>query len=165
MSIDKSRYIKKYKRSELPAKVKIDLIKIKKSIDTNKFIGYLFAIVGIAIGVIGGAFIMFGPSTITYNRYEGMTFFQMLQAYPGPVATVGGVILTIGSSVVSVSEAALSKKILEEINKQMDFDISKLPDDEEVTIENVADGSLLVDIQKIEIELSDEESKDGKSDK
>lgn len=58
----------------------------------------LLSFVGLAIMAVGFLTIIFGPSTITYSTFSGPTFTQWVQMYPGPIATVGGLISLCGKA-------------------------------------------------------------------
>jgi hypothetical protein len=46
--------------------------------------------------LVGAGFIIFGPNSVWVNRYEGPTFLQFLQLYPGPIVTVGFALAYLG---------------------------------------------------------------------
>lgn len=52
----------------------------------------ILSYVGLAIMAVGLVTMIFGPSTITYSTFNGPTFLQYVQMYPGPIATVGGLV-------------------------------------------------------------------------
>lgn len=57
--------------------------------------------VGFLVTAVGVITMIFGPETITYNRMTGPTLFQYIQIYPGPIATIGGVCMAVGSKLGS----------------------------------------------------------------
>lgn len=63
--------------------------------------GRLLMGIGFVIGAVGVATMIFGPSTITYDRLSGPTFFQYIQLYPGPITTVGCVCVAWARNLLS----------------------------------------------------------------
>jgi len=57
--------------------------------------------VGFLVTAVGVITMIFGPETITYNRMTGPTLLQYIQIYPGPIATIGGVCMAVGSKLGS----------------------------------------------------------------
>jgi hypothetical protein len=45
--------------------------------------------IGWIVTAVAVATLMFGPSEIYYNRYTGMTPFELILMNPGPILTVG----------------------------------------------------------------------------
>ncbi|MCQ4319020.1 hypothetical protein [Stutzerimonas stutzeri] len=78
---------------DLPAEFEIKLP------EPDDFIGSVVACLGYIILAVGVLTLMFGPETIYYNRLHGMSFLQMIQAYPGPIITVGFLIASLGQLV------------------------------------------------------------------
>lgn len=76
--------LERVEMKDLPAKVKVELPE-----KPSNSVATAFGIMGLIILLVGGGFIIFGPEKIYYNIYDGMTFVQYLQAYPGPIASVG----------------------------------------------------------------------------
>ncbi|WP_411564220.1 hypothetical protein [Pseudomonas shirazensis] len=62
---------------------------------------WLLVGVGFLVTAVGVITMIFGPETITYNRMTGPTLFQYIQIYPGPIATIGGVCMAVGSKLGS----------------------------------------------------------------
>lgn len=137
----------KHRLQDLPAKIRIDVPVPSPGPG-------ILNIIGIVIGVVGAGFIIFGPETIYYNRYSGMTLLQMMQAYPGPIASVGFLLVTLGSlwsgheakqRIEAVEQALYSQLAFTEedipAGKQLEFEadeagfflvslVDYLPDDE-----------------------------------
>ncbi|MEN5034658.1 hypothetical protein [Pseudomonas sp. TWI929] len=55
-----------------------------------------FAIAALAIGAL-----VFGPSTITYYRSTGPSWFQYVQMYAAPIMMAGGALFTLGGYLYS----------------------------------------------------------------
>lgn len=62
---------------------------------------WLLVGVGFLLTAIGVITMIFGPETIRYNVMTGPTLFQYIQIYPGPIATIGGVCMAVGSKLGS----------------------------------------------------------------
>ncbi|MDO7929173.1 hypothetical protein Q6A51_20515 [Pseudomonas sp. KFB-139] len=57
--------------------------------------------------LVGFFTIVFGPEVISYDSQTGPTFGQIIQIYPGPIVSVGVLLLTIGKFFDSDSSGAL----------------------------------------------------------
>lgn len=67
--------------------------------DSGSFPLGFVSICGFALFGVGFLTILLGPETVRYSRATGPTFFQYLQMYPGPIATLGLLIARVGSSI------------------------------------------------------------------
>ncbi|MBX8485266.1 hypothetical protein [Pseudomonas cichorii] len=56
----------------------------------------LLGIVAWLMLVVGGLTLLFGPDSVTYSIGCGPTFFQFIQLYPGPIVSVGFLLLIAG---------------------------------------------------------------------
>ncbi|MCD5994667.1 hypothetical protein KDX38_14110 [Pseudomonas sp. CDFA 602] len=64
--------------------------------------GYGFVtILGFILLVLGGVTILLGPDSIWLAYGASPTFFEYIQLYPGPIATIGGLLLAFGKSIDS----------------------------------------------------------------
>ncbi|MFJ4155338.1 hypothetical protein ACIPZF_11080 [Pseudomonas sp. NPDC089752] len=63
------------------------------------FFGGLVMAIGAMIALLGLATVVFGPETITYSRLTGPTFIQYIQMYPGPIFSVGGILVASGTHI------------------------------------------------------------------
>jgi hypothetical protein len=61
------------------------------------FNGWVVWSIGMIVAAIGVVTLIFGPETITYNRIAGPSLIQYIQIYPGPIATVGSLLVLVGS--------------------------------------------------------------------
>jgi len=93
---------------DLPSRVRIAQIKEAKS-------GGLifFFIIGVLITLIGFVTLIFGPEHIYYNLSEGMNFLQFIQAYPGPITSIGAAIIGITNQMLG----ATTTRYHEQLNK------------------------------------------------
>lgn len=130
----------KHRLHDLPARIQIDIP------EGSAGPGILTGI-GIVIGVIGFGFIIFGPETIYYNRYEGMNFIQMLQAYPGPIASVGFLLVTLGGLWSGSEEKERLQKIEDSLYSQLAFSQEDIPDNKVLSFERNDDGSFTVSLE------------------
>lgn len=98
---------------DLPAEIEIDLP------DADLGLPWCIGIVGAIVLAVGVLTLIFGPSTIRYNMLTGMTFLQMIQAYPGPITTAGflivGLAQMMGNSIASRHAESLQALLLEKI--------------------------------------------------
>lgn len=85
---------------DLPADIELDLP--AQSIG----IGWIIRAVGLLVCGVGIFTLVAGPETISYNRNVGMTFLQMIQAFPGPIATVGFLLAGLGQTIESNTSAS-----------------------------------------------------------
>ncbi len=139
----------KHRLHDLPARIQIE-------IPEGSAGPGILSVIGIIIGVIGGGFIIFGPETIYYNRYEGMNFIQMLQAYPGPIASVGFLLVTLGGLWSGNEEKERLKKIEESLYSQLAFSPEDIPEGKMLDFERNEDGSFTVSLVDYTPEVLDE---------
>ncbi|MES1939349.1 hypothetical protein T5B8_03866 [Salinisphaera sp. T5B8] len=71
---------------------------------TYTVFSYLVSAIGLLTLLVGGYFLLFGPEYVRYNVVTGMTFKQILQAYPGPIASLGAVAVAIGQAIGNAGE-------------------------------------------------------------
>ena len=97
--------------NNLPGKIKLDL----PTEPGSNFLTWL----GYAIAAIGGSFILLGPSEIMVS-YSGPTFVQFFQLYPGPIATLGFLIVYFGNlmtnSALKTHAEAAKEGMTEKVN-------------------------------------------------
>ncbi len=131
----------------LPSEITIDVPE-----ETNNLLLSILMYAGVGIAVVGLLFIIFGPDKIYYNAGEGMTFIQMLQAYPGPIASVGGLLFFVGSQISSY----MGQKNENIINKQLDAQIkiqdSEIPEGFALNMKPLEEGKYLVELVESDIE-------------
>ncbi|WP_086481710.1 hypothetical protein [Oceanospirillum sanctuarii] len=139
----------KHRLHDLPARIQIEIPEASSGPG-------ILTVIGIIIGVIGGGFIIFGPETIYYNRYEGMNLLQMLQAYPGPIASVGFLLVTLGGLWSSNEEKERLKKIEECLYSQLAFSPEDIPDGKMLDFERNEDGSFTVSLVDFTPEMLEE---------
>lgn len=58
--------------------------------------GWALKGIGGLVFIVGVFTIMLGPSSVMVSTFSEPTFFQLIQLYPGPVATVGSLIIAAG---------------------------------------------------------------------
>ncbi|GAL07077.1 hypothetical protein JCM19237_3082 [Photobacterium aphoticum] len=107
--------------SDLPCRIKMDIPPQDNSLSN------FFFVVGGVILAVGVGFIFFGPETIYYDRYEGMTFVQVLQAYPGPIATLGGLMMGLASKAAESGTAETNRHIDAFIMQNIHIEDSDIP--------------------------------------
>nr|WP_086937692.1 hypothetical protein [Thaumasiovibrio occultus] len=110
---------------DLPCKIRVYLPEQNTALIR---IGMFFSIVGLCMLIVGCGFIVFGPDRIYYNYYEGLTFVQMLQAYPGPLATVGCLVTVLGSKLGGAEENKRQRALDDLVAKRIKIDDAEIPD-------------------------------------
>lgn len=134
-----------YSIEELPVEIRISV----GDPGGTTMLATAISAIGLVIAVVGGLFIMFGPDTIYYDVYEGMTFTQFLQAYPGPIATVGFVLVTIGSAIKNKTATDQVNAIQQQVFQQLAFSPADIPEGKRLSIAELGEGHY-------EVSLADE---------
>ncbi|MFJ4144970.1 hypothetical protein [Pseudomonas sp. NPDC089734] len=62
---------------------------------TGSLVSLLLSLAAWMLIVVGGVTIIFGPNSVTYNLRAGPTFLQFIQIYPGPIVSVGSLLLAL----------------------------------------------------------------------
>ncbi|CAM3345252.1 hypothetical protein BZK31_08875 [Pseudomonas floridensis] len=75
--------------------------------DAGSFPLRFLSICGFALFGVGFLTILLGPETVQYSRATGPTFFQYLQLYPGPIASLGLLIAHFGSYIAARGNTVL----------------------------------------------------------
>jgi len=65
------------------------------------YTGVLLLLLGFSIAALAIGTLVFGPSTISYYRSTGASWFQYVQMYAGPIMTAGGALFTLGGYLYS----------------------------------------------------------------
>ena len=104
---------------DLPATLQLD------DTDASTWPGTALVIVGVIMLLLGGVTLLTGPDYISYNPAVGMTFEQMIQAYPGPIVSVGLLIIVAGQAV----SGSISKGNAEALAEQLASRVS-IPDED-----------------------------------
>jgi len=145
--------MRKYKREDFPIELKLSLNKndvdylIKK--EKTHWLAIIIMLIGIVAIVVGAYFMMFGPNSIIYDRFEGMSYIQLMQAYPGPLASIGFAIIMLGKVLFSIGGEKMNGEwVVSQIQDITDFDILNLPDNEELSIALIETRLFRVDIIK-----------------
>lgn len=74
---------------------------------TSVFFRLTLMALGLVIGFVGAITLVFGPSTITYNIASGLTPYQMIQVYPGPIFTLGAFLIAISSHLENIARQSV----------------------------------------------------------
>ena len=104
------------------------------------------AIILFAVGVL---FIIFGPEKIYYNISEGLSFIQYFQAYPGPIATVGGLLVGLGSWLEKQPVTDFNERVDTAVQTQVNLDVIDIPEGQELTLDLVKPGTYTVFLRPI----------------
>lgn len=125
-------------------------------------IAYIFGGIGIVTIIVGFGFILLGPDTIYYDRYDGPTFVQFLQMYPGPIATAGFLLLGLAQFIASKSEGV--NELAKDIDiglKSRGVDPDNLPEGYELTVDEAENSDrflVCLTLKEEQIENNDTES-------
>lgn len=65
------------------------------------FSGGFLLLLGFSIAALAIGALVFGPSTITYYRSTGPSWFQYVQMYAAPIMMAGGALFTLGGYLYS----------------------------------------------------------------
>ncbi|KDM89761.1 hypothetical protein [Photobacterium galatheae] len=116
---------------DLPSKVKITLPE-----EPNSGGASFLMFIGLGIAIVGVLFAIFGPSKIYYNAYEGMTFIQTLQAYPGPIASVGFLICGIANYVTNSALQEYQQAVAESLENAIQITDEDIPEGFKLSIDH-----------------------------
>lgn len=117
-----NEYLKRVTIHDLPSEITINVQK------PNPNLIHLAFYFGAALLVLGIVFIVFGPEYVYVDGIRGVTFIQFFQLYPGPIASVGGVIVAACISLESGMNSTYSQKINNEIGEKIDIPPEAVPE-------------------------------------
>lgn len=118
---------KKHSLSDLP--VELELEKTDASFPSlTSNILLLTQLVGFIIVATGVLTMIFGPDSVWVNRQTGMTFLQFIQLYPGPIASIGALILFVPELYKKDRHAKQQAAFLKSLEEQLDFTEQDLPE-------------------------------------
>ena len=145
--------IKQYKLEELPAEITLDmgLYQVDKAGSSFAILGLgiLLLLVGMVVMGVGGWFMAFGPSSIFYNTIEGMSFKQTLQAYPGPIASLGFALAALGQIITGSQRKETAEEWLAlQIDKHLAFNVDELSEDQQFYIKELDLGKFEIGINE-----------------
>jgi hypothetical protein len=127
------------KLQDLPAEIQLEIP------ESNNPLASLCNVVGFVLLIVGILLIFFGPEKIYYNMMEGMTFIQFFQAYPGPIATVGGGLLYIGSHLATTSVNKVNELFQRQIDARLDISDSDIPEGHSLAFTALGNNRFRVD--------------------
>jgi hypothetical protein len=110
---------------------------------------YLLMLIGVPLICVGGLLIIFGPDKIIYNLYEGMSFTQILQAYPGLIASVGIFLTALGGHLISANEKKELDIIHEKIYARIDIQNDDIPEGYALNMNQVEKGKYRIELINI----------------
>ena len=109
---------------------------------------FFFSAIGYIILAVGGLSLIFAPSTLTY--YGSMTFSQIVYMHPGPVVSIGILIVGATTQLAASRVGKKAKEILESHELAPDLDV---PPGACLTIEQGANKlDLVMTVQDVEEE-------------
>jgi len=113
------------------------------------YAGFIITLIGIIIALVGIVTIITGPDVIQYYEDEGMSFKQIIQAFPGPIATAGSLIFYFGNKCRNdFSENEIMDSYIKE---KLDLRSEDVPDGKEISIE-IPEGENKYHIKLVDIE-------------
>lgn len=90
--------------------------------------GTIITVIGVILLLVGGVTLLTGPDSIVYDTRVGMTFEQMIQAYPGPIVSVGFLIVLAGQGISSAIAGNNAEAFTEQLHARVDIPDSALPE-------------------------------------
>ncbi|MDD2047011.1 hypothetical protein [Pseudomonas putida] len=119
-------------------------IESKKLGEPAGFLSFIGFLIGAVLCLVGFLTLIFGPSTVMVSMLRGPTFIQFIQLYPGPIFSLGAIIIGITSwtlkpetvmtpeayllhyySVVCPDSTELNEKIVAEYKGENTFHLSR----------------------------------------
>lgn len=76
-------------------------IKSKEVGEPAGFLSFIGLLIGAVICLVGFLMAIFGPSTVKVSMLSGPTFFQFIQLNPGPIFSLGAIIIGVCNWVLS----------------------------------------------------------------
>lgn len=138
----------RYGLKDLPVNIELDFLVEKDNTPAVlSFIGWL-------LFIVGALFIVFGPEKIYYNTRTGMTFFQILQAYPGPIASIGALIAGVANILSKKTKEDQVNYILLSVFDSLDFGESDLPEGKKLDLKFIDNKTITIDMIAIEQTLN-----------
>ena len=119
---------------------------------TYTVFSYNVSAIGFIALLTGGYFMLFGPEVIRYNVVSGMTFHQTLQAYPGPIASLGFVAFAIGRAIGGAADqkqASAMSSVVETALQRENIAPEDIGDDYRLDIQKREDERLEVDLVRV----------------
>ncbi|AUI87585.1 hypothetical protein BS333_14305 [Vibrio azureus] len=87
------------------------------------------------IGLVGVITLFLGPDTIYYDRNDGPTLLQLIQIFPGPIASVGIALHQLFSHVVNVRHSKYLDEIDAKIKSSIDIYDNDLPSGYKISVD------------------------------
>ena len=116
-----NEYFSRVTIHDLPSEITINVTK------PNPSLIHLAFYLGTALLVLGIIFIIFGPEYVYVDWSRGISFIQFFQLYPGPIASVGGVVVAVCMSLESGMNSSYTRKVNDEINTKIDIPPEAVP--------------------------------------
>lgn len=108
-------FFKRLVVSDLPCELVVDGFVDQYSFYLENFEGtsgpavtVLFRLISCLIILVGGATLVLGPSTVSYSLMTGPTLMELIQMVPGPIITVGFLLLAISNAIDNQNNAPLT---------------------------------------------------------
>ena len=117
--------------NDLPAVIDLNLS------EPNQIVFGVLAFIGLAVAVIAGGFIAFGPDRVYYSIADGMSFWQVWEAYPGPIASVGAALASMAIYWPKEQRNKNNRLARQQITSRLDIAAGDVPDGYTVLMENL----------------------------
>lgn len=141
----------KYTVADLP--VELELPKVS----TSDASGTVVSWIGWIVTIVGGLTIVFGPNTLQIS-YAGPTFFEFIQLYPGPITSVGFLIIMAGQFISNQTIKEALTDFQESVDSQLSIPDEDIPAGKELSINLIEqfETSDLYRFELIDKEVSEE---------
>lgn len=117
----------KYTVADLPLELELD------KVEADKALGTIVSVIGWVVTIVGGLTLLFGPNTLRIS-YSGPTFFEFIQLYPGPIISVGLLIIMAGQFLSNQFVQQTLNAFQESIDKQLIVKDEDIPEGKELNI-------------------------------
>ncbi|MEQ5820692.1 hypothetical protein [Halomonas sp. SCS19] len=118
--------------------------------------GYLIIAVSLIVLIIAVLIIMFGPEYVSVSIAHGPTFTQFWQLYPGPIATVAGIVTQLGWMLVKKQDEVLSEEVWDRVRRLLPAS-AEMPEGHRFVLTHLAGHRYRVEFEEV-VEPSDQQN-------
>lgn len=130
----------KYGINDLPVDIELELAE-QGGLGTGILL--LLSFVGIGLILVGGYFIIWGPERVSYSLPDIEFFFK---AYPGPIASVGFILMAISNAIRNQMDQKQLQKVDQQLSDQVDFVEDDLPEGKLLNIAPLDSGKFRLEL-------------------
>ncbi|WP_223670118.1 hypothetical protein [Kangiella shandongensis] len=142
--------MKKHSLEDLPVDIELDVAE-SGGLGTSIFL--LLSFIGIGLILVGGYFIIWGPERVSYSLPDIEFFFK---AYPGPIASMGFILVAISNAIRNQMDQKHLQKIDKQLSDQMSFSEDELPEGKLLNIAPLDSGRFRLELVDAPEEMSQE---------